>query len=277
MLAYTELSDEIMNLIKPYMKKGEACKISGEIELNGKLYREVIFSKRNLKSFKNTQQGYLYIASDMSLLCSKTVQKELAKLAQYYEVFFSGEKGEGILAALQTEADTERERGHKENICNGLDFLIGEGVEDAGRVKEVVNRLPEFREKINLKVNELSSLVQNVKETKLTFDEELLQKLYPVYEDILRLNFEKVRLIGSIADCCDYVKDQAEKKRKKWKIRFKSNLVGPLLRVSDEISYFRRVIRTYEKVLNMNASQYIKFLNSLNKEKIENRASMIRM
>jgi hypothetical protein len=277
MLTYTELSDEIMNLIKPYIRKGEACKISGEMQLNGKLYREVIFSKRNLKSFKNEHQGYLYIASDNTILSSKNVQKELAKLAQYYEVFFSEEKSEGILAALQTEVNLERERGHKENICKGLDFLFGEGIEDAARVKEVVNGLPELKEKINLKVNGLSSAAEKAKETKLIFDEELLQKLYPVYEDILRLNFEKVRLIGSIADCCDYVKDQAEKKRKKWKIRFKSNLVGPLLRVSDEISYFRRVIRTYEKVLNMNASQYIKFLNNLNKEKIENRASMIRM
>jgi hypothetical protein len=277
MLTYIEPSDEIMNLIKPYIRKGEACKISGEIELNGKLYREVIFSKRNLKSFKNEQQGYLYIASDNSILSSKNVQRELAKLAQYYEVFFSGEKSAGILAALQTERNIERESGHKEDICRGLDFLFKEGIEDAARVKEVINRMPELREAINLKVNELSSVADKAKETKMTFDEELLQKLYPVYEDILRLNFEKVRLIGSITDCCDYVKDQAEKKRKKWKIRFKSNLVGPLLRVSDEISYFRRVIRTYEKVLNMNVSQYIKFLNNLNKEKIENRASMIRM
>jgi hypothetical protein len=277
MLTYTELSDEIMNLIKPYIRKGEACKISGEMQLNGKLYREVIFSKRNQKSFKNEQQGYLYIASDNSILSSKNVQKELAKLAQYYEVFFSDEKSAGILAALQTEGDVERERGHKENIFKGLDFLSGEGIEDAARVKKVVEGLPELKEKINLKVNELSLAAEKAKETKLTFDEELLQKLYPVYEDILRLNFEKVRLIGSIAYCCDYVKDQAEKKRKKWKIRFKSNLVGPLLRVSDEISYFRRVIRTYEKVLNMNTSQYIKFLNNLNKEKIENRANMIRI
>jgi hypothetical protein len=205
------------------------------------------------------------------------VQRELAKLAQYYEVFFSGEKSAGILAALQTERNIERESGHKEDICRGLDFLFKEGIEDAARVKEVINRMPELRAAINLKINELSSAADKAKETKMTFDEELLQKLYPVYEDILRLNFEKVRLIGSITDCCDCVKDQAEKKRKKWKIRFKSNLVGPLLRVSDEISYFRRVIRTYEKVLNMNSSQYIKFLNNLNKEKIENRASMIRM
>ena len=277
MLTYTSLSEEMKNLIKPYIKKGEDCKLSGDIELNGKLYREVIFSKRNLKSFKNEQQGYLYIGSDNSILSLKNVQKELAKLAQYFEVFFSEEKGVGILAALQTEGDTERERGHKEDICRGLDFLYEEGIADAARVKEVVKNLPELKEKSSMKIHELSSLVREIKDIKLVFTEELYQRLYPVYEDILKLNFEKVSLIGSITDCCDYVKVQAEKKRKKWKVRFKSNLVGPLLRVGDEISYFRRVIRTYEKVLNMNSSQYIKFLNNLNKEKIENRVSMIRM
>jgi hypothetical protein len=277
MFGYTELPDEIINLIKPYIKKGETCKVSGEIELNGKLYKEIIFYKRNLKSFKNEQQGYIYITHDNSVVSSKNIQNELAKLANYYEVFFSGDKGTGILAALQAEGVMETERSHKEDVVRGLGFLAEEGVSDAARIKEVFNSLPDLRVKSNVRINELSERIQQAKEGNQIFNQGLLEILYPAYEDILKLNFEKVKLIGTLADCCDYVKSQAEKKRKTWNIRFKSKLVGPLLRVSDEISYFRRVIRTYEKVLNMNTPQYIKFLNNLNKEKIENRANMVRI
>ncbi len=277
MFGYTEVSDEMMSLIKPYIKKSESCKLSGEIELNGKKYREIIFSKRNIKSFKNEQVGYLYIASDNCVVSSQNIQTELARLANYYEIFFSGDKSIGILAALQTEGVLENERNDKEYVLKGLEFLSQEGVSDALRVKDVVNKLPDLREKSNTKINELAARINKIKEENQTFNDEVLEKLYPLYEDILKLNFEKVKFIGMLSDCCDFVKDQAEKMRKKWKIRLKSKLVGPLLRVSDEISYFRRVIRTYEKVLNMNSSQYIKFLNNLNKEKIENRANMVRI
>jgi hypothetical protein len=277
MLGYSELNSEIADMIKTYTKKGETCKISGEIELNNKFYREVIFTKRNLKSFKNEQQGYLYIDSDRNIITSKNVQKELAKLAHFYEVFFSGEKGLGILAALQAEDEVEVSRANKEGIEEGLDFLATQGIEDASRIKNVVNSLPKLREQSNKKINELAILVKEAKEQMNTFNDELLQKLYPEYEDILRLNFEKVKLIGTLIDCCDYVKDQAEKIRKKWKIRIKKNVVGQLLRVSDEISYYRRVIRTYEKVLNMSTSQYMKFLTNLNKEKAEARANSNRV
>lgn len=277
MFGYIDLPGEVRDSVSSFIKKGEVCKLSGELELNGKAYREVLFSKRNLKSFKNEPQGYVYLSSDNSIVSSANIQKELARLAHYYELFFSGEKGIGILAALQTEEDMEREKGHKEDIVKGLDFLSEEGISDAERVKKVVTSLPDLREKGNIKINELLSRINEIKSDNKNFNEEQLQKLYPLYEDILRLNFEKVKLIGTLSDCCDYVKNQAEKKRKKWKVRFKSIFVGPLLRVSDEISYLRRIIATYEKVLGMNTPQYMKFLSNLNKEKIENRANMIRM
>ncbi|MCM0650598.1 hypothetical protein NBE98_19715 [Clostridium swellfunianum] len=277
MLEYKELSDETIEIIKTYVKKGESCRISGQIVLNNKVYREIIFYKRNLRTFRNENQGYLYLDENNSIVSSKNIQKELAKLAQYYDVFFSDGKNGGILAALQTEEQLEREKGHMEDIITALEFLSSEGIEGAVKIKDVVYKLPEAREKANKKVNELALLIKNVREENNTFDEAVLQKIYPVYEDVLKLNFEKVRLIGTLYDCCDYVKEQAERQRKKWKIRFKSKLVGPLLKLSDEISYFRRVIRTYEKVLNMNTSQYVKFLNNINKEKIENRFNMVRI
>lgn len=277
MFGYVELSDEIMNAVKSYIKKGEIVKISGEIELNGKNYREVVFSKRNLKSLKNEQQGYLYIDDDNVVISSKNINRELAKLAHFYEIFFSGEKGLGILAALQAEGEQVTERAHSEEIFKGLDFLYEEGVSEAQKVKDVIKRLPASRERTNSKVNELHLLVNDIKEKSLIFNEELLQKLYQVYEDILKLNFEKVKLIGTLSDCCDFVKEQAEKKRKKWAVRFTKKVVGPLLRASDEISYFKRVIRTYANVLNMTTSQYIKFLNNMNKEKIEARANLVRI
>jgi len=67
-----------------------------------------------------------------------------------------------------------------------------------------------------------------------------------------------------------------EKERKKLNVRFNQKIVIPIVKASDQISYFRKVIRTYRRVLNMNTSQYIRFLEDINKNKIEERINLIR-
>lgn len=276
MAAYEELTDELINVAKPYLRKGETCRVSGIIELNSKAYREITFLKRNIKMLKMEKQGYLYITSDNSIISSKNVQKEIAKLAHYYEIFFSDEKGVGILTALQSEGDIERNSEDYGEVLKGLEFLKAKEVDDIEKMKYVIDKLPVLRNESNKKINELAKLILESKKDSILINEEVISRLHPLYEEVLRLNFEKVKLIGGLEDCCDRIKDSSEKWRKKWSVRFKRGAVGPLLKVEDEISYFRRVIRTYKSVLDMSSGQYSKFLSNMNKEKIESRLSLIR-
>lgn len=277
MAAYEELTGELLNVANPYLRKGETFRVSGTLQLNGKAYREIIFLKRNLRMLKMEKQGYLYITSDNTIISSKNVQKEIAKLAHYYEIFYSDEKGVGILTALQSEGDIERNSEDYGEVLKGLEFLQAREVEDIDKIKYVIDKLPVLRNESNEKINELAKLIlENKKNNNTLINEEIIAKLRPLYEEVLRLNFEKVKLIGSLEDCCDKIKDSAEKWRKKWSVRLKRGAVGPLLKVEDEISYFRRVIRTYKSVLDMDAGQYSKFLSNMNKEKIDGRLSLIR-
>jgi hypothetical protein len=277
MAAYEELTGELLNVANPYLRKGETFRVSGTLQLNGKAYREIIFLKRNLRMLKMEKQGYLYITSDNTIISSKNVQKEIAKLAHYYEIFYSDEKGVGILTALQSEGDIERNSEDYGEVLKGLEFLQTREVEDIDKIKYVIDKLPVLRNESNEKINELAKLIlENKKNNNTLINEEIIAKLRPLYEEVLRLNFEKVKLIGSLEDCCDKIKDSAEKWRKKWSVRLKRGAVGPLLKVEDEISYFRRIIRTYKSVLDMDAGQYSRFLSNMNKEKIDGRLSLIR-
>ncbi|MBL4938152.1 hypothetical protein JK636_20775 [Clostridium sp. YIM B02515] len=275
MEAYFKPSKEMLSLINPHMKKGEKCKVSNLIELNGKLYREVIIYKRSLTAFRDEPKGYLYIDLDNKIVLSKNVQRELAKLAYFYETFYSSEKGSGILAAFQNEDSLEGDKAVFNEAAKGFDYLHSQEVTNALRIKHVINIIPELREKSNIEINKLSKSASEALENNTPFNQEVLDSLYPVYERILELNFEKIKLIASVQDCCDEVKDAAEKIKKKFKVRFDQKIVVPLVRAADQVSYFRRIIRTYKSVLNFSNSQYLRFLEDINKQKVEQRFNMI--
>ncbi|ERI90787.1 hypothetical protein HMPREF1982_03825 [Clostridiales bacterium oral taxon 876 str. F0540] len=275
MEAYFQPSKEMFSIIAPYLKKGEKCKISNLIELNGKLYREVVIYKRSMAAFRDEPKGYMYIDAENKVVSSKNIQTELAKLAYFYETFYSSEKGSGILAAFQDEDNFEGDRAVFREAAEGLDYLNKQEIENALKIKQVINIIPKLREKSNIEMSKLSNFAAEDLQNNVPFSQETVDKLYPVYERILELNFEKVKLIASVQDYCDEVKDAADKTRKKFKVRFDQKIVVPLVRASDQISYFRRIIRTYKSVLNFSNTQYLRFLNDVNKKKIDQRIDMI--
>ncbi|MFL0269802.1 hypothetical protein [Candidatus Clostridium radicumherbarum] len=275
MLGYNEV-DKVNAEISPYLKPAEGCKISGAIEVNAKLYKEVIFYKNSFFKFNKEVKGYLYFDDENNLVTDKTIISELAKLCFFYEMFFSEDKTEGILATLKTKADLTRDNEKVKQISDGLDFLLTQKVYAAERVKSIFIKNYNLDEKSNSILEELSSNIKTLSDQDSIFNVELFNKLYPYYEEVLKINFEKVLNVASIGDCIEEVRKEAEKIRKKWGVRAMKNMVGKLIKISDELSYFKRLISIYRSVLQMNSSQYLKYLNNTNKDKIEKRISLIR-
>lgn len=276
MLGYTEFDKKKTESLKPYIKSGEKCKVSGIIEFNSKFYREVIFSKKRFMRMRLENNGYLYLDDENKVVTDRTLLKDLVKLGYYYDIFFNADKAAGILSTLKTELDIQKDKNNADEIGEGLDFLLSQKVYAAERVKSVVIKMLNLKEKSNIILEELSNIIKIMRQQDLNFNLELLNKLYPYYEDILKLNFEKIIYISTIQNCIDEVIKEAEKKRKKWGVRIISNMVGKLIKVSDELSYYRRLIEIYSSVLHLNSNQYIKYLNNTNKEKIDKRISLVR-
>lgn len=276
MLGYTEADIKTTEVLKQYKKVVEGIKVSGIIEIDNNFYREVIFTKRNFLKMKTVTKGYLYLNIEDKAVTDRGRLYDLSKLSYYYEVFFSKDKAIGILGTLKTELDIQREKSNLKQICEGLDFLLTQNVYAAERVKSIFIKNYNLREKSNTILKELSDNITLIGQQDIKFNSELLSKLYPYYEDILKINFEKVVSIASIEDCIDVVIKEAEIKRKKWGTRVKGNMVGKLIKTSDELSYFKRLIELYRSVLQMNSNQYMKYLNNLDKDRIENMISLIR-
>lgn len=276
MLGYTEVETKVNTDIRAYIKPAEGCKVSGAIEVNAKLYKEVIFYKKSFFKFNKEVKGYLYLDNENKIVTEKTIISELAKLCFFYEMFFSEDKTEGILATLKPEAELLRAKDKVKQICEGLDFLLTQKVYGAERVKGIFLKNYNLEEKSNFILEELSSSIKALRDKDSNFNVKLFNKLYPYYEDVLEINFEKVLNAASIGDCIEEVRKEAEKTRKKWGVRAKKNMVGNLIKASDELSYYKRLISIYSSVLQMNSNQYLKYLNTINKDKIEKRINLIR-
>jgi hypothetical protein len=273
---YTEPTVEINKAIHSLRKKGEEFRVSGLINYAGKNYREVIIYKKGFSLVKKEAEAYIYLDEENSILKSQNVINELAKLAHFYEVFFSDEKGGGIVSALQNEGNVLREKSEFDEMINVLESLGSDGVREAFQLKNVMVKLIELRQQSNQIISDLADDLEVLKDKGAIFNEEILEQLYPKYEAAIKQNFEKVKLIASLRNNYDYIKDMADKKRKKLSNRFQRKITAPLLKLTYEIGYFKRVIRTYEKVLDMSSSQYSKFFNNVTKEKIEGRCHKAR-
>lgn len=268
------LTDEVTYVIKNYIEKGEEIKELSILQYNERTYREIVFTKKGLKLLREGIKGYIFIDNDNKIVTSKNIIVELCRLAHFHETFFSQEKNKGILKALESKDDVTSGRLEFEDISLGLDFLKQQAVEGTDRIKEIVRKLTDLKEIID---NKTSNLKQTVEENRdKPFSEDTLKVIYPLYIEILKMNFENIKLIASSADFYDSVQVEAEKKRKKWANRIKKNVVGNLMKVSDKIGFFKRVIRAYGDVVNMSVSQYLKFLTDINKNKIEDRTKLVR-
>lgn len=276
MLGYEKVNMKINEVLNPYKKSSESCKISGIIDCNNKFYREVIFYKRKFLKFKLEVNGYLYLDAENKVINDKSLLKDLFKLGFYYDIFFNDDEAAGILSTLKTEVEVQKEKDIIKEIGEALDYLLKQKVYAAERVKTALIKIFNLKEKSNLILKELSNIIVDVKQQDFKFNEELYNKLYTYYEDILKVNFEKIILMASLEDCIDEVIKEAEKKRKKLDARIISNMVGKLIKLSDELSYYKRLMVIYRDVIHMNTNQYVKYLNNLDKERIENRNNLIR-
>ncbi len=60
----------------------------------------------------------------------------------------------------------------------------------------------------------MESIIESISNEEDTISEESFKKVYPIYKEILKLNFKNIKLIYSGIDYYDYIKECVNKKKK---------------------------------------------------------------
>ncbi|MGO5075655.1 hypothetical protein ACTQ4K_17300 [Clostridium sporogenes] len=275
MFKYFKVDEALKEKLNSYTHKGEYLLVSGGIKYNEIEYREVLFNKKNL--LIEEVKGIVYVDENNNIVQDKNIQKSLARLSYYYEIFFCIDKKNNIFKALRNEEDLCKENKDIELSIKALEFLQKEKIQDTEKFKNILLQLSSLRKKTNDLLKEMESIIQSISNEEDTISEESFKKVYPIYKEILKLNFKNIKLIYSGIDYYDYIKECVNKKRKSFSIRFNKKLSEPLFKLDYQISYFKKLLKEYNGILYMNQRDYLNFIKNSEKNNINERVSFIRV
>ncbi|MBU5301911.1 hypothetical protein KQI45_17875 [Clostridium sporogenes] len=275
MFKYFKVDEALKEKLNSYTHKGEYLLVSGGIKYNEIEYREVLFNKKNL--LIEEVKGIVYIDENNNIVQDKNIQKPLARLSYYYEIFFCIYKKNNIFKALRNEEDLCKENKDIELSITALEFLQKEKIQDTEKVKNILLQLSSLRKKTNDLLKEMKSIIESISNEEDTISEESFKKVYPIYKEILKLNFKNIKLIYSGIDYYDYIKECVNKKRKSFSIRFNKKLSEPLFKLDYQINYFKKLLKTYNEILCMNERDYLKSVYNSEKHNINERLKVLRI
>ncbi|MDU1322953.1 MAG: hypothetical protein E6931_15820 [Clostridium botulinum] len=275
MFKYFRVDEALKEKLNSYTHKGEYLLVSGGIKYNEIEYREVLFNKKNL--LIEEVKGIVYIDENNNIVQDNNIQKSLARLSYYYEIFFCIDKKNNIFKALRNEEDLCKENKDIELSITALEFLQKEKIQDTEKFKNILLQLSSLRKKTNDLLKEMESIIESISDEEDTISEESFKKVYPIYKEILKLNFKSIKLIYSGIDYYDYIKECVNKKRKSFSIRFNKKLSEPLFKLDYQINYFKKLLKTYNEILCMNERDYLKSVYNSEKHNINERLKVLRI
>lgn len=273
---YSVPSVDISKDIKIYKKFGEKVHISELVKCNSKRYREVVYSKKALNFLKEEVTGYLYVDEYGVPVANKQVIEKLNKVFFFYSSFYYSQGKKSFANALQNEGDVKGDEHTYDECKSALSILEKEGFKESEIINRVFNNVLKFRKMSNDVLDEIIEEGQKRQNENGYLDEKFMDDVQAKYKEILRLNFEKVRTINTGRNFYDDLKKKAHKKKKSLGSRFNTNATMPLAKLDYILVYYKKVILTYDKILDMTTSQYMKYLNTVEKHNLEFRMELLR-
>ncbi|WP_153016352.1 hypothetical protein [Clostridium tepidiprofundi] len=276
MVFYEEADNNVLKIVKSYIKFGERIRVSKSIKLGNKLYREIIINKKFFNKLSNEAVGYLYIDENNNIVDDENIKKEIAKISYFAEMFLDDSNPNSLKSALLSDEDMQKDRNTYKEALEALEGLIKDGLDEGEKIIHILENMPDLRMKNDEKLREVIYIASEFIDENNYFDDKICKELRSKYVDAMLVNFEKVKLVASGARYYDNIKKSAEKKRKRLSVRFNSKVTIPIFRLDYILSYFKRIIRTYECILKMSNSEYIKRMSTIERENINKKIELIR-
>lgn len=274
MRIYSKDLKEVDEVIKKYKNKGEETRISIPVEYNGKLYREVMFIH---KGKNRVAVGYSYIDEENNEVEDKSVIRQLAKLGYYLNIFYNDESNLYLKKAMEGINSIKSQKIEYSFICKALDKIKEEGEEGTEEIRAIAKQVIDLREENDEKILKLLTIADNSISQENNYGENSFQELHNLYRDIMMLNFKRVKLIES----GEAYYENILKRCKTHRGFLASIFLGkkkylPFMKLESLINEYKKILATYEKILDMNETKYEKFLMNVEKDNVNLKMSVVR-
>ncbi|SKA88672.1 hypothetical protein SAMN05443428_10921 [Caloramator quimbayensis] len=275
MKIFTKVEGIYTKTAEKYKRGREQIRISKPIEFEGNLYRQVVYNPSFLGKIKEETKGIVFITESGDVVEDKRTLRELASLSYYFQNMFDEESKKSIKRALISDEEINKEVKDNELIIKALESLKNENLHGVDMLINIFTNLPETRRQSNSAILEFTNKIKEFDNEDFIFTKQILDSLIIPYRNILIANFNRIKLINRGRAFYDDIKKEASKRNKRFSIGT-NNTKDSFVKLENSIEYLKKILRLYEKVLDMSEDQYIKYLDKIDKEKIEANIKLIR-
>lgn len=271
MKIFTKHDSRLNPIVDKYKLEREVPRISMSIEYNGNKYRELVFNAASLlgKS-KNIINGLIFLDENNNVVSDKKKQRELSGIFFNLEQLLEDSFIKNLSKAIITENNLKIEEARVDFYEANLMLLNNRNVYGADKINEIIKLLPNLKRENNEAIQNFIDKVNEFKDAEFIKNDVLMFEIKPLYEETLMKNFEKIKLIGTGRNYYGDVKKEALKLFKRRLFGSMGNkMEGSASGLEYELNYLMHVVSVYEQIISMSNSEYIKYLNDMEKEHIK--------
>lgn len=277
MLVFTNDQKELNTLSEKYKKSGEISSVSLPIEFEGRKYRAIVYRQTLLGKPKKDINGIVFVNENNEAEGNQRVIKELLGLLYYMELLLDDKSIEAFNKAIAPDMEIQKEKRDYGEIIDMFQELKDAGVTNLENLRGLFIKLPQLKEENNLIIKKYIDAVNSIQAEDFVYNKEIQDKLMPLYRDVLLKNIQRVKYVNSGRYYYDDIKEKAGKLRGRYKWRLiNRGGIEPLNKLDQTISYFKRMLKVYEQILNLNDAQYLKYIKNTENHNIESRLELIR-
>ncbi|MEW9095079.1 MAG: hypothetical protein AB2417_08345 [Clostridiaceae bacterium] len=272
---YKDIENKTEEIIKTYYQKGETAKAI-HIQYKGNTYKSVQFRKKGFGKNYYILKGVLYLTEKDEIVKDNNLLEEIEKLTYYYKSVFNVDNKNSIVSSYEDDSSINRYEDDSNRAINALEFLKDDGMEEALKLKEVIIGVAELRKKKNDKIKELLMLEEKIKDNDYIFTDTLFIKAHSIFEEILRINFQSVKLINLWKVHYEDLIKAVRKKKRSFHVKLNREMYVAFIKLEYILSYFKRILNTYDSILDLDENTYMRYIRNKHKEIIKENLKWVR-
>lgn len=272
---YGKVPERFQNAADGFSRRGEISRISKPVMHEGRRYFEIVYNKGVLFTHRKEISGALLIDGDGSCVTDRESIRDLPNLFYYYQSFF-GSLYTHLARAYNDEGGMEAEKDRYSEAVRGLKYLSEKNVPAAADAIPVLNGLLPMKEEANEVLGGLIGKISEYASAGAVYSDEAHRSLMESYDKVMRMNFQRIKLIGSKSSLYGGLKHDAGSMKKKISVRMDRGISDALLQLDTVLSFFISILNLYADMVHFSEDRYMNHIYMLDRQKIEALRAVLR-
>lgn len=278
MYFYTNDNKKFKRVVSVNKKPGEAYKVSQKLNFDGIDYRQIAYYKSFLGINGKEVSGICYVTDDGNIVSDKYTIENLAKLGYRAETFFDENSVKTYEGFIESDEKINEKKEQYDAMIPALKLFKDENVDGCDEIMDILNKHIDYKianRGIVQKYLDKIRSYEGMEEIVLT--EEMTDDVKTYYNEVFMQNFRTVKLFDKGRDYYGGIRKKINHEKRSVTTAMTSpGIKKMVLRLETFVDYACNLLSLYDKVIDLNENEYIKYFNNVEKEKIEERVSLVR-